>query len=292
MNERQLEVAKTHFAELKYGMKNIDVKALGLRPFCHYIQRKRNKKVYSLYALAPEWIKYVDEMMRQDDTSTHEPRDSLLTEKSKDEYNPLLTNMERTIINGECHLESTKERFELISHYYEMLRGDGMNESDIVRADLVGILGKYLVPTFGRRFRLKDETHLYLHYLIYKHCEKLIEQEEPIKESSTPERIHETSHRGCYLIQLNCDKGTDKYKIGKAQNLLTRFKAAEYRNCFIVMTINVSDEDECEKEIIKEFDSNFAQVRSDTSGNYGREAYRGDIKEMIKLFYDVCMKYF
>ena len=141
MNEQQLETAKTHFEELKYGMKNIDVKALGLRSFCKYVQRKRNKKVYSLYALTDEWTQYVEERIHADGTSTDKPSDSLLTEKLKEEYNPLLTNMERTIINGECHLESAKERFELISHYYEMLRGDGMNESEIVRADLVGILG-------------------------------------------------------------------------------------------------------------------------------------------------------
>lgn len=301
MNEQQLEAAKAHFAELKYGMSNIDVKALGLRQFCQRKERNRDKVRLRLWALTPEWIKYVDEKIRQGDTSMHESRDSQLTEELKERYNPLLTDMEGTIINSECHLDSITERFELVYRYYERLRDDGVDESEIVQADLVGILGKYLVPTFGKRFRLKNETHLYLHHLIYKYCGKLIEKKEPIKELSDAachkelpisEGVHETSHKGCYLIQLNCDRGTDKYKIGKAQNLLTRFKSSEYRNCFVVMTMNVSDEDECEKEIIKEFDSNFAQVRSDTNGNYGRETYRGNIKEMIKLFYNICMKYF
>lgn len=293
MDEDQLKNAIKHFDEIKYGMSNYDVKRLDLRPFVKRVQRYINKRQISLYNLKPEWLSYVNE--RRDENELVEERTQ--QDELKEKCNPLLADIERMIVNGECHLDNAIERFELIHRYYERLRGDGINESEIVQADLVGILGKYLVPAFGRRFRLKDETHLYLHHLIYKHCGKLIENEEPSdvachKELPISEGAHETSHKGCYLIQLNCDRGTDKYKIGKARNLLTRFKSSEYRNCFVVMTMNVSDEDECEKEIIKEFDSNFAQVRSDASGNYGREAYRGNIKEMVKLFYSICMKYF
>lgn len=107
-----------------------------------------------------------------------------------------------------------------------------------------------------------------------------------------PEIIEQTStHQGCYLTQLNCDSGSDKYKIGKAKNIQTRIKSDTYRNCFIYMIMYVSDENECEKEIIREFDSHFTQVSHDTTGNYGRETYRGNVKEMMKLFYEICSKY-
>lgn len=111
---------------------------------------------------------------------------------------------------------------------------------------------------------------------------QITKNEEPFKHST---------HQGCYLIQLNCDEGTDKYKIGKSKNLYERMKSSEYRNCFIYSMMYASDEDRCEKEIIKEFDSQFTQVKHDTTGNYGREAYRGNIREMIKLFYEICSKY-
>ena len=100
-----------------------------------------------------------------------------------------------------------------------------------------------------------------------------------------------STHQGCYLIQLNCDEGTTKYKIGKAKNLLTRLKAPEYRNAFIYCTMYVNDETTCEKEIIKEFSDRFTQVTSDDTGNYGRETFSGDIKDMMKLFMDICMRY-
>ena len=48
----------------------------------------------------------------------------------------------------------------------------------------------------------------------------------------------------------------------------------------------VTDEKECEKEIIREF--------TDSTGNYGGETFSGNIREMIKLFYNIyiCSKYF
>lgn len=100
-----------------------------------------------------------------------------------------------------------------------------------------------------------------------------------------------SSHQGCYLLQLNCDEGSNKYKIGKAQNLLNRLKSTEYRNAFIYSTQFVQDEDACEREIIREFSSKFELIKHDTKGGYGSEMFAGDIKAMIKLFQEICNKF-
>ena len=100
-----------------------------------------------------------------------------------------------------------------------------------------------------------------------------------------------SAHQGCYLIQLNCDEGTNKYKLGKSENLLKRLKSAEYKNAFIYMVCYVSDIDECENELIREFTSHFTQVLSDDRGNYGREMFSGAINEMMDLFYEICSKF-
>ena len=107
----------------------------------------------------------------------------------------------------------------------------------------------------------------------------------------TKTTIEKSNHQGCYLIQLNCDKDTDKYKIGKSENLLTRLKSTEYRNAFIYTVMFVQDETACEKEIIKEFTSKYKLIDKDVSGNFGKETFRGDIREMMQDFQDICWKY-
>lgn len=100
-----------------------------------------------------------------------------------------------------------------------------------------------------------------------------------------------SNHQGCYLLQLNCDEGSNKYKIGKAKNLLERLKSTEYKNAFIYSTQFVQDEDLCEREIIREFTSKFELIRYDTTGGFGSEMFAGDIKEMVKLFQEICNRY-
>lgn len=109
--------------------------------------------------------------------------------------------------------------------------------------------------------------------------------------SRKPKSDTKSSHQGCYLIQLNCDEGTSKYKIGKSGNLIERLKSDQYRNAFIYLVCYVSDEDECENEIIREFSSHFTQILKDDNGNYGRETFSGSIDEMMNLFYEICSKY-
>ena len=53
----------------------------------------------------------------------------------------------------------------------------------------------------------------------------------------------------------------------------------------------VQDEGLCEQEIIRVFTDKFELVAEDEDGNFGKETFRGNIYEMIKLFQEVCNKY-
>ena len=96
---------------------------------------------------------------------------------------------------------------------------------------------------------------------------------------------------GCYLLQLNADQGTNKYKVGQSKNVLKRLKSVEYRNAVIYESIEVLRYQPCEHEILKVFRERFEWVRNDITGGYGLEYFRGDINEMRKTFKEICMKY-
>ena len=98
-------------------------------------------------------------------------------------------------------------------------------------------------------------------------------------------------HQGLYLLQLNCDHGTNKYKLGKAQDLLRRLKSTEYRNAFIICTSMSKDIDKCERELINEFNKRFVNVKNSDAGGFGAEMFMGNIYDMIDLFWSVCAKW-
>lgn len=101
----------------------------------------------------------------------------------------------------------------------------------------------------------------------------------------------EMSHQACYLLQLFADRGTNKYKIGKSKNILTRLRSPEYRNAFIYLVCYVNDESACERELIESFQEKYAQVREDTEGGFGSETFSGNVNEMMDLFYSICRKW-
>lgn len=96
---------------------------------------------------------------------------------------------------------------------------------------------------------------------------------------------------GCYLLQLNADQGTNKYKIGQSKNIAQRLRAVEYRNATIYEAIEVLRYQSCEREIVTIFREKFENVRKDVSGGYGLEYFRGDLEEMRKIFKETCAKY-
>lgn len=191
MNALQLATAKAHLDELKYGMKNEDVKKLDLRSFCVHTERMRKRVRISLYKLAPEWLKYVEEHIvptieNEDDViekmkiSTDTRFSSFVQEislmKSIDsDTNPLLSKIEHSIMTGDCQTESIFDRAALIYRYYEQLKTTGMKDEDIVDADLTGMLGDYLVP-FADRYKLRSDSCLYVLHVVKKYYRKDIKE--------------------------------------------------------------------------------------------------------------------
>ena len=110
--------------------------------------------------------------------------------------------------------------------------------------------------------------------------------------TSTKKKV---SKAGCYFIQASGELGTTKYKIGKSNDLYQRIKkAADYRNCKIILVCEV-DEDkysQCEKELIRLFTLKFKQVKEDDEGNFGDEWFNINDKQLAKgLFWTICNKY-
>ena len=95
----------------------------------------------------------------------------------------------------------------------------------------------------------------------------------------------------CYFLQIYADNGTDKYKIGRTNNIKSRLRSAEYRNAIVHETIQLNDSRKCESEIIREFKKEFVQVTKDDKGGYGKEYFRGELDEMLKKFKEICSKY-
>lgn len=124
-------------------------------------------------------------------------------------------------------------------------------------------------------------------------CSCPIDKWNRFKEFMKVEVIKEVKldHCGVYLLQLNCDEGTNKYKVGKAGNILTRLKSTEYRNAFIMSCCYVPDINDCEREIITSFNEKFKNIKESEDGGFGNEIFEGDIKEMMKVFWDICLKY-
>lgn len=99
-------------------------------------------------------------------------------------------------------------------------------------------------------------------------------------------------YSGCYLIQTNGDRGSNKYKIGKASNLMKRLKTCEgYKNALIIQAEFVRDPNACEREIIEVFSNEFELVKYDIKGNYGSEYFRGDYVKIRRRFQEICEKY-
>ena len=205
MNSEQLAAARIHLEELKYGMKIEDVRALGLRDFCKRKERKRNKVRLSLYALTPEWLKYVQEHnaivnMKNEESNIADASSVVDEEHNEEKSNTLeqindfssfiheismtktantqgdasLAKLENALINGECHINNTFDRATLLFRYYDQLINPGMTMIELIKADLVGMITQFLDYNYRtERYWIKDvHTRVYLMYLIHKYYRK------------------------------------------------------------------------------------------------------------------------
>lgn len=204
MNEQQLEAAKLHFEELRYGMKNIEVKSLGLRSFCQRKERMNNGVRLGLWSLKPEWLQYVDkhrvldkisinsephtekqstdivsEVSVSDFSSFVQEESSLICSSSK--HKPYRSKLEKdvyqSIFYGDCQLQSIFDRIILILCYYNQLCERGMTSREIVQHDLYGMLNNFIVLSKNdNRYRIKPEAQLHIEYLIHKYYHKDINE--------------------------------------------------------------------------------------------------------------------
>lgn len=90
-----------------------------------------------------------------------------------------------------------------------------------------------------------------------------------------------------YLLQKSgyVTSNTPIYKVGHTkQELLGRFQQYE-RGAKLILQIECVDSVECEKQILAEFKTTFAQATKD-----GNESFQGDYKQMIRIIYRIAME--
>ncbi len=140
-------------------------------------------------------------------------------------------------------------------------------------------INEYNGPGIGIRkaFQIKKKWKYTLQYTRWNE----------FKQFMNPPSDDDFTHKGLYLLQAYADKGTSKYKIGKASDLLRRLQTPEYRNASIIMTSRVRDENESERDLITAFKLHFKLIKDDTHGNFGNEWFEGDVKTMRLQFIEI-----
>lgn len=101
---------------------------------------------------------------------------------------------------------------------------------------------------------------------------------------------------GCYLIQRQTDSIYKRVKIGQSEDLMKRLKGeSSYKNCVILSTqhVDLNKILLCENEIINTFTKEFKLINEAEEGNCGNETFEvNDLFKAIKLFNEICYKYF
>ncbi len=90
-----------------------------------------------------------------------------------------------------------------------------------------------------------------------------------------------------YLLQKSgyVTSNTPIYKVGHTkQELLDRFQQYE-RGAKLILQIECVDSVECERQILAEFKTTFAQATKD-----GNESFQGDYKQMMRIIYRIAME--
>jgi hypothetical protein len=82
-----------------------------------------------------------------------------------------------------------------------------------------------------------------------------------------------------YILQRDCYKGTNKYKIGKTINWESRRKAADYRNSDLYFLMRVNGMSNIENELKTMFSVKYTY---DDIDEHGTEDYCGDVRSMIR----------
>lgn len=113
-------------------------------------------------------------------------------------------------------------------------------------------------------------------------------------EEDSKENKEKLTYGGCYLLQKDGDyvRKNNRFKIGKAKNLIQRLNAEVYRDAHIFCTRYVENINDCEREIIVTFTKLFKLIDiCDEKGCHGKEYFEGDVNDMIIVFNMICSKY-
>jgi len=107
-----------------------------------------------------------------------------------------------------------------------------------------------------------------------------------IEDTTTPQaKVNESHHLYCLIEREFINSGQSVYKVGKSLHLTQRMSAYP-KGSYVVSVFKVNNCHTLEKVLLKQLD---ACEGLTNARDVGREYYRGDLKEVMKIFVDVCM---
>ena len=117
-------------------------------------------------------------------------------------------------------------------------------------------------------------------------CDEFQDCFEHLKIESPPQNTPKESHHLYCLIEREfIQSGENLYKVGKSLHLSQRMSAYP-KGSYIISVFKVNDCHVLEKVLLKQLD---ACNDVTNARDIGREYYRGELKDIMKIFVDVCM---
>ena len=106
-----------------------------------------------------------------------------------------------------------------------------------------------------------------------------------IQQPSSPSKANESHHLYCLIEREFINSGENVYKVGKSLHLTQRMSAYP-KGSSVISVFKVNNCHTLEKVLLKQLD---ACKGLTNARDVGREYYRGDLKDVMKIFVDVCM---
>lgn len=98
-------------------------------------------------------------------------------------------------------------------------------------------------------------------------------------------QVHESHHLYCLIEREFINSGENVFKVGKSLHLTQRMSAYPKGSC-VISVFKVNDCHMLEKVLLKQLDGCKGLTNA---RDVGREYYRGELKDIMKIFVDVCM---
>ena len=133
-----------------------------------------------------------------------------------------------------------------------------------------------------------DGTPVDTTYSEFEDCiEDLKIEDTAIQPPSSPSKakVNESHHLYCLIEREFINSGENVYKVGKSLHLTQRMSAYP-KGSYVVSVFKVNNCHTLEKVLLKQLDDCKGLTNA---RDVGREYYRGDVKDIMKIFVDVCM---